>query len=99
MSEVQAAQWPALPVQDVEQDRARLEEKGKSVEYRALRMATVSTHWPQLLQELEAKKAAAAAKAAKTEARRCAPLYSAFECRKCVRACRPYLITEISCGS
>jgi hypothetical protein len=49
-----------------------MQEKGKSVEYRALRTATVRTHWPRLLSNFERKRTAAAGKVAKKGARGCA---------------------------
>lgn len=59
-----------LLVQDVEMDRERLTEKNKSVEYRCLRFATVRDNWPELLRAYERKRAEAADKAAKKEARK-----------------------------
>ena len=60
-------------VQDVEMDRERLNEKGKSGEFRCLRFATVRDNWPALLRAYEGKKAEAADKAAKKEARKYGP--------------------------
>ncbi|BDA47624.1 probable flap endonuclease GEN-like 1 at N-terminal half [Coccomyxa sp. Obi] len=67
--------WKRTPVgepEDVEMDEERLQEKGKSVEFRCLRFATVRDCWPALLRAYEQKKADAAEKAAKKEARKAA---------------------------
>lgn len=51
-------------------DEERLQEKGKSAEFRCLRFGTVRECWPALLRAYEQKKADAAEKAAKQEARK-----------------------------
>ncbi len=51
-------------------DEERLREKGKSVEFRCLRFATVRECWPALLRAYEQKKADAAERAAEMEARK-----------------------------
>ncbi|CAL8471936.1 g11478 [Coccomyxa elongata] len=58
--------------EDMEMDEERLREKGKSVEFRCLRFATVRDCWPALLRAYEQKKADAAERAAKMEARKAA---------------------------